>query len=379
MPAPATEEQKATETKSTADLIADAAKTAPATIPTPVAEPPVVPPEAPVTIRESPATKWERQAKEAQARAKEAEDRAAKAEAEAKAQSNSVAEQIRGLTSTVEELRNTAREAQMREYNTQLSVYRTSVIAAYNGKIIEAMVPVGPDPNAILAGAESASKEFLRLEAAWRASQQPVTPTVVNPALPTATIAQPTPPPAPTAPPPGSFPTPPAVSAPLDASTHNPGGPDFSAYTSPEAVRNGTYAQNRTALMAAIKGQPVPTLPPPVGAPTLGTRAPAFGTPVTHPGGAQSPVSLPTPPVMRPGQHIPTPPQPPPFMGQPQVQGGGELEAARAAANRARTGTLPANVVAANRGVQNIARESASLGVSPEQAFQNRFDTSSNQ
>jgi len=181
----------------------------------------------------------------AEQRARAAEQRAAELAKRTEQQNSELANVQTSLNSLSQQLH----QSEMRAYQAQLAGYRQQVIAQYSGQIIPGMVQ-GNTPEEIQRSAVEANKEWLRAFNEGRASVPATagTPPVPPQGAPAPLAAVPSP--AFVQPPgvPGGFPTPanaPAVLVPV--------APPLQAFTTEQAVRNGTYAQNRNAILAGIQ------------------------------------------------------------------------------------------------------------------------------
>lgn len=350
------------------------ASAGPATAP-PAARPAEVPPvnvPAPsAEMRESAAVREARRATEEKAKREAAEKALAEEKARAATQESSVQAQLQAMQAQL------TAESNAR-YVAQLDHYRSQVIGSYQGKLVESMVPMAAaniTPEMIVSAATAAAAEYKRVTDAARAEflaeQARMTP--AHPVVPGAP------------PPPAAVAVPnvnqgmPTVPNPQPPAPSNPAGglPDLGQYTSEEAVRNGTFAKNRAAIMQGLRtGHIVPQANPGPPAPIAGAPPPP---PVytQGPGGVQVPHGFPSGPVMPRGlaHGIAQPPQPPTFQGGPAAGGDPSLAAAQASVQRTHAGQNP--VAGANRGGATAQAETAAFaqgsGQNPGVAFATRF------
>lgn len=339
----------------------------------PAEVPPVVVPTPSPEMREGAAVREARRAAEEKAKREAAEKALAEEKARAATQESSVQAQLAAMQAQL------TAESNAR-YVAQLSHYREQVVASYQGRLVESMVPaaaVNVTPEMIVAAAANAAAEYKRIADANRAEflaeQARMVPThPVVPGAPPAPVAVAVPNVAhgmPTVP----NPQPPAAS--------NPAGglPDLGQYTTEDAVRNGTYAKNRAAIQQGLRtGHIIPQANP--GPPAaIGAAPPPPPVYTQGPGGVQVPHGFPSGPVMPKGlQHtgIAQPAAPPVFQGgQPQAGGDPSLAAAQAAVQRTHAGQNP--VAGANRGGAAAQAETAAFaqgtGQNPSAAFAARF------
>lgn len=358
--------------------------------------------------RESPAARAAREAAEQKARADRAEAElqrvrgnlsVAEQNAQAAAQNQFQAQLAQQAAQT------NAQIAQMQQENfqLQLTMFRKDVIAQYNGQIIPGMVAVGPDGPAIQVSARNAHEEWKRIqaEAETRVRAQMAAQANLPPMPPPGPQAVPSTSPVPPMVPQGTYPQGypggyqaqpggwPQVTNPVPPQVpQQVEHQQLQGLTSEEAVRRGVYAQNREAILAAVKNGgaqviPFPSGPPqgagPVNLPMMPQQA--------LPGGAMAPQGTPMGPAFQyPGQGYAAP-QMPQYTG-PQVPAGppvpqmqppapqyGVDPAAMAAIQRTHAGQNPVagqnpGGLDAMRAAQQYAQQS---GGNPVAVFQQRF------